>query len=485
MFPKVDIPTIYVSGKLDSNKNLEETNDIALEVSKILMDEKEHLGLKSISTLSGFRAIPSGQSEIGDNLFYIIAELKDLKPQNFVDEYITPYLSIDYDMETNPRDFENTEIIKVLNQKLSKLKNSYQMEDLAIFERRIGVKIDVEIAILAKNTEKIFYAIDKIESKLKEIKGLTSISNNAFLGLDEVKLQINRFGESLGITEKSLATSLSNLYLSNKKALSFDSENILDIVIEDIDKDNFERLKDSQIDIDGKKVFLRDIVNFITVKTLNSIDKRDFKQMKNVFVNVDSKIITANEVLEFIEPTLDELRAEGFKFKFFGEKERSDRLATDLKIATIVAIFSIFLALLYMFNSFRYSFMIISVIPFSILGVFIGHFIMGMNLTMPSIIGAFGLAGVVINDGIVMLDFLRKSISKDEILENASKRFRPIILTSLTTLIGLSTLIFFVSGQGKILQPIAISLGFGLAWGTILNLFYIPTLFSLYMKEKR
>jgi len=125
-----------------------------------------------------------------------------------------------------------------------------------------------------------------------------------------------------------------------------------------------------------------------------------------------------------------------------------------------------------------------SVIPFAFLGVLLGHFMLGLNLSMPSIIGMLGLSGVVINDGIIMIMNLKKAQNIEEIFHYAAKRFRPIILTSVTTLIGLSTLIFFPTGQAAIFQPMAVALGFGLAWGTVLNLLYLPVLYTI-LNEKR
>jgi multidrug efflux pump subunit AcrB len=128
--------------------------------------------------------------------------------------------------------------------------------------------------------------------------------------------------------------------------------------------------------------------------------------------------------------------------------------------------------------------MLLSVIPFSFLGVIVGHMLLDVNIGMPSLVGILGLSGVVINDGIIMLVTLKDAKSIDDIFRLSAKRFRPIILTSVTTLVGLSTLIFFPTGQAVIFQPLAISLGFGLAWGTILNLIYLPVLYTL-LNEKR
>ena len=123
--------------------------------------------------------------------------------------------------------------------------------------------------------------------------------------------------------------------------------------------------------------------------------------------------------------------------------------------------------------------MVMSVIPLSVLGALLGHKLLGMNLSMLSFIGILGLAGVVINDGIIMLDFLHGTHKSEEFFKRAKLRLRPIVITSVTTFLGLFTLIFYASGQAVILQPIAISIGFGLLWGTFLNLLYLPTLYAL------
>ncbi|MDQ1244777.1 MAG: hypothetical protein QG565_1117, partial [Campylobacterota bacterium] len=148
----------------------------------------------------------------------------------------------------------------------------------------------------------------------------------------------------------------------------------------------------------------------------------------------------------------------------------------------LLALFLIFLSLLLIFSKAKYAFMVMSVIPLSVLGALLGHKLLGINLSMTSIIGILGLAGVVVNDGIIMLDFLHGTHKLEEFLQRAKLRLRPIIITSLTTFLGFFTLIFYASGQAVILQPIAVSIGFGLVWGTVLNLIYLPTLYALVNK---
>ena len=169
----------------------------------------------------------------------------------------------------------------------------------------------------------------------------------------------------------------------------------------------------------------------------------------------------------------------GIDVNLLGEKEKSKQLKSDMKSSLILAMFLIFMTLLFIFSKVKYVLMVMSVIPFSVLGALLGHKLLGIPLTMPSIIGILGLAGVVINDGIIMLDFLHGTHESKEFFTRAKHRLRPILITSITTFLGLFTLIFYATGQAVILQPIAISIGFGLIWGTVLNLFYLPTLYAM------
>ena len=177
-----------------------------------------------------------------------------------------------------------------------------------------------------------------------------------------------------------------------------------------------------------------------------------------------------------------EVKESGVDVVLLGEKEKKEQLKSDMQKAIFLALFLIFISLLFIFSKVKYVLMVMSVIPLSVLGALIGHKLLGINLSMTSIIGILGLAGVVVNDGIIMLDFLHGTHKLEEFLLRAKLRLRPIIITSLTTFLGLYTLIFYASGQAVILQPIAVSLGFGLIWGTVLNLLYLPTLYALVNK---
>ena len=188
--------------------------------------------------------------------------------------------------------------------------------------------------------------------------------------------------------------------------------------------------------------------------------------------------MTSSEFLALIKTDLDTIKKQGIGVEVKGEEKENKKIQKEMMQAAIIAIFLIFIALIWMFNSISLSLFVLSIIPLSIFGVLLGHIIMGLNLTMPGMLGIVGLAGVVVNDGIIMIDFLRRADTHQEFIEKATLRLRPILLTSITTVLGLSTLILFASGQAVILQPMAISLGFGITWATVLNLLFLPLLFA-------
>ena len=225
-------------------------------------------------------------------------------------------------------------------------------------------------------------------------------------------------------------------------------------------------------------VKLKDICEFEKIESLERLVKDDGYTNFYVFANVNPSVITSSEVMDRISPIIEKLKKEGIKLKFKGEKEQKEALQTEMLLASGLAIALIFISILYLFNSIRETLIVMSVIPFSFLGVFIGHYIMGLNISLPSLIGALGLAGVIVNDGIIMMDTINNAKSKESIYSIAARRLRPIVLTSVTTILGLSSLMFFATGQAAAFQPLAVTLGFGLLWGTILNLFYLPTMYN-------
>jgi len=482
MFPTFDSSDIKISIKANENTSLKDAFKIVQQIEKELILKKDEFHIKGIDSVAGFRRDSGSNSENFPYVMYMSIELNKLKADNFLDKYITPNLSFYYDKAGRTRTLKSQQISILLKEFLEKnnYKEKYNLTDISVVERKVGpIKADIKIGLVSHNNELIVSSMDKLVLALKNIDGIKSVENSVRFGIDEIKLKVNSYGESLGITEASIGSYLSNMYLSRKKAVTFDDKEMLDIKIQSLNKDQYETFRTTKIPLgDGSKVDLYEVCDFKIVKSFEQLIKDNGEKNFYVYANVNPKKITSDEVVDKLQPILDEIKKSGVKLIFKGEAQKKKDLMRDMMFASILAMVLILLAMLYLFNSFRETAILMSVIPFSFLGVLIGHKLLGINLSLPSMIGGLGLAGVVINDGIIMMTYLKQATTLEEVFSRAQKRFRPIIITTVTTLIGMSSLIFFPAGQAVIFQPIAIALGFGLAWGTILNLIYLPVLYT-------
>lgn len=489
MFPKFDASDVKITLKANANTTLEEAFKIVSSIESDLLQKSDEFYIRNINSIAGYRKDVGNNTENFPYVMYMTVELQKLKAMNFLDKYITPVLSFQYDEEGRTRELESDNVsLKLKDFLIEKdYKNKFKLDEIEVLEKKVGpIKADIKIGIVTPNDQKAISAIERIDAELKKIKGIKSSSNSLKFGIDEIKVKVNPYGEQLGLTESFIGNYLSNLYLLKKKAVSFDEKEMLDIKIQSQNKDDYESFRNTKIPLpSGSYVTLYEVVELNTLKAFEQLLKDEGIKNFYVFANVNPDIITSTEVIAKIKPLLDELEKDGVKLVFKGEAEKKAELKRDMLLATVLALVLIMLSMLYLFNSFRETFIVMSVIPFSILGVLIGHQVMGLNLSMPSMIGALGLAGVVINDGIIMMTYLKKAKTIDEIFMRATKRFRPIIITTVTTIMGMMSLILFPSGEAVIFQPIAIALGFGLAWGTVLNLIYLPVLFTLTHKLRK
>ena len=488
MFPSFDASTITIAMKANVNTKTEESLKYLRAIEKDLYAQKDAFYIDHVGSVAGWRRDSAGNSETYPYVGQIHIELQKLKAQNFVDKYITPTLSFYYDKEGRTREEKSVVIAERLRTFLTQkgYKEKFHLSDLAIVEKKVGpIKSDLKIGLVSNNNQLVMKYADRLKKSLQSLPGIVSVNDAMNFGRDEIKLQVNSYGESLGLNERKLGLLLSNAFLERRMSLAFDNNTLLELKIRSKEKDSLDALKHFQIKLDnGSFVALNEIANFNTIRSFEKIIKDDAQTNFYIYANVNSAILTATEALDKIETILEEAKKEGIKIILKGEQEKKKELKSDMMMASSVAMLLIMLSLLYLFNSFRETFMMMSVIPFAFLGVIIGHLLLGLNLSMPSIIGMLGLSGVVINDGIIMLMNLKKAKNMEEIFYYAEKRFRPIILTSVTTVIGLSSLIFFPTGQAAIFQPMAVALGFGLAWGTVLNLLYLPVLYTILNPKK-
>jgi multidrug efflux pump subunit AcrB len=202
---------------------------------------------------------------------------------------------------------------------------------------------------------------------------------------------------------------------------------------------------------------------------------------------VDNAVANAEEIVIDVRNTvLADLVTDypGLTYNLEGEeKERSESMGSMMR-GFMLALLLIYTLLAIPFRSYLQPFIIMSVIPFGFVGAVIGHLIMGFNLSMLSIFGIVALTGVVVNDSLLLINFVNEKRREgteltQAVVESAQRRFRPIVLTSLTTSLGLTPIILEKSLQAQFLIPMAVSLGFGILFATLITLLLVPALYVI------
>lgn len=480
--PEFDSTQVYITGSIGVGKKIEQTEQIVFEIEKKLLNSLDFKNsISSVSSVTGMKLDGKNLPHYEEFYFHIFVNLHERAAENLFEKYINPYLSPKYDDSNMIRDLSAQEIEDELKKILDKEVKSNKFEELKIFVPQTGiVKNDVEIAVSGKKEETLI-AVEKLKNILANVQGVTNIADDSILGNYELKFKINSYGYSLGVTEELVLNQLRPFYFKGTYSKMFDKEGLIDIVFESEHKDILQSLDIFTINISNQKVLLKDVTEFIKIPAYSQIFKENNEQIISVTASLSN--ITSSELFEKIEVELNELKKD-VKLAIKGEQEENEKVKKEMAQAALIAIILIFMALIWMFDSIVKPLIILSTIPLSILGVLVGHVIMGINISMPSLIGMVGLAGVIVNDGIIMMDFIKKSKDLEDLVRYAKMRLRPILLTSITTILGLSTLIFFSSGQALILQPMAVSLGFGLLWATILNLYFVPMIYRIVYLRK-
>lgn len=482
--PDFDSTQIYITGSVGVGNKIEQTEQTVFELEKKLLNSLDFkTEVQSISSITGMKLDGQNQPQYEEFYFQIFVNLYERAPQNSFERYINPYLSPKYDDKDMIRSNSAQQMEKVVKEKLSRYINSGNFDELKVFVPKAGiVKNDLELAVSGES-EVVKKTALKLKEELAKISGVSNISDDALIGNYELKFKVNPYGYELGFSEESILSELRPLYFKGTYSKMFDDKGIIDIVFKSKNKDDLKSLNSFEVTVPGttQKVLLSQVAEFIKVPAYSQIFKENNKRITSVTASFTNT--TSSDVFEKLNPVLESLKGE-VNIDVKGEQEENEKVKKEMAQAALMAIILIFIALVWMFDSMIKPLIIISTIPLSILGVYLGHFIMGVNITMPSLIGMVGLAGVIVNDGIIMMDFIKKAKNIEELKEYAVLRLRPILLTSITTVLGLSTLIFFASGQALILQPMALSLGYGILWATVLNLYYVPMIYRLIYLRK-
>jgi len=392
-----------------------------------------------------------------------------------------------YLTESEQRNIPATEITSLWRKKVGEIPG---IESLTFTSNlmRLGANIDIQLA--HEDFAVLEKATDRIRTVLEEYDGIGDIKDTYARGKREIKIKLTPAARTLGITESDLGRQVRAAFYGAEALRLQRGRNEIKVMVRYPDADRRKLYSFETMRIrtpGGQEIPLVQAADIIEGYGFSEINRTDRKRVINISASVNAEKANAQEIIsELKKDLLPQLTSDypGLSWDMEGEeKERKDSLSSMLE-GFELALVAIFILLAIPFRSYSQPLLIMAAIPFGIVGAVMGHMIMGFNLSILSMFGLVALSGVVVNDSLLLIDKINDNrrngmLLRDAIVAAGTRRFRPIILTSLTTFFGLTPMILETSVQAQFLVPMAISLGFGILFATGITLLLIPTFYLI------
>jgi multidrug efflux pump subunit AcrB len=330
----------------------------------------------------------------------------------------------------------------------------------------------------------------ELQNHLREYEGVFDVSNSALSGGDEISLSIKPEAEALGITMSSLGRQVRQAFYGEEAQRIQRGRDELRVMVRYPleERRSVADLEDMMIRTPtGEEVPFYSVAEVSFGKAYSRITRLNRVRTVTVAGDIDPLVVEPGQVIRDISnnyiPGLLE-RHPGVEYGLEGSSREQSELLRKLAVASVAALFLIYALIAIPLHSYLQPLVIMSVIPFGAIGAVIGHLLMGMSISMFSLFGLIALAGVVVNDSLIMIDFINKAREegtpiRQAVIESGTKRFRAIFLTSVTTAAGLAPILFETSMMAAFVVPAAVSLAFGIVFATVITLFLVPSLYML------
>jgi len=355
---------------------------------------------------------------------------------------------------------------------------------------------DVSFRLQGKNADELKEVAGKLKAKLQSMEGVGDVNDSLQSATDEVQLDLKPLAYSMGLTLADVASQVSFSYygLEAQRILREGEEIKVMIRYPESERNSISNIQNARIITPtGAEVPLSEVAEVRLVDGVNRIRRENSNRTVNVWAAVNTDQVEpfaiAQEIRDTYLPSLLK-NYPGVKSNVAGrvqeEMDSADEQLRDFAISLMI----IFALLAIPLRSYSQPLIIMSVIPFGVVGAMFGHVILGMTMSGLSMFGIIAVAGIVVNDSLVMVDFVNKARAegmavKQAVMQAGAKRFRAILLTSITTFIGVMPIILETSLQAKIVIPMAVSLAFGVLFATVITLILIPCQYVALEDAKR
>ena len=343
----------------------------------------------------------------------------------------------------------------------------------------------INIQLSSKYMDDLIQAKNELKYQLLRFPGVFDVADNYNVGKEEISINLLPAAKNYGVSMMMVASQVRQAFYGLEVQTVQRGRNELKIILKypKDQRSSISHLENMMILApNGSTIPVRQVAQLEIGEGLSSIERKDRKRAINVTADVDLSISNGNEVIASITknilPTILK-KYNSVNYSLEGEQQEQGENLKSLGKNFLLAMIVVYMLLAIPFKSYFQPLVVMSSIPFGITGAVVGHILMGMNLSVLSMMGIVALTGVVVNDSLVMVDFINRyrdegNTIREAVLEAGPRRFEPIFLTSLTTFVGLIPLILEKSTQAKFMIPMAVSLSFGVLFATAITLLLVP-----------
>ena len=345
----------------------------------------------------------------------------------------------------------------------------------------------IDVRVKGTDLDRVTRAADDLKTRIDAYPGVTRLQSDLRPGKSEYRFRLKPEAEHLGLTVADIGRQLNRAYYGGEALRIQRGRDEIKIMVRNTAA---ERARLGDLDrvriraADGREVPLFAVAELETAPGYADITRVDGLRAVSVSGDVNTDAANANEIAADLAAThFPELRQRhpGVYFEFQGEKKDSNESIASLKIGFPIALVGIYVIIATIFRSYVQPLLIMLTVPFGVIGAVIGHQLMGIELSLMSLFGIVALAGVVVNDALVLIEAFNTNIAngmemREALLEAGKRRFRAVFLTTLSTVGGLTPMILEKDLQAQFLIPMALSIAAGVAFATLLTLLLLPGL---------
>ncbi|MEA1079951.1 efflux RND transporter permease subunit [Marinobacter qingdaonensis] len=392
-------------------------------------------------------------------------------------------------IELVPSDQRSVRNPQFINEWRNRLALPAGLDNLSISERQAGPPgRDVNVRMTGDDAEALKAAAEALSQALSTLPGVLDVEDDMPWGREQLIYQVSPYGEALGLTTADLGRQLRAAFDGRIAQIYQDGRDEVEVRVQ-LPQDQRERLSTlSQLTVrvpDGRFVPLTQVMNLDHRQGFEALRHADGKLAVEVTSGLNTQVSTTDQILDSLQAeALPEIASRyNVRYSFEGRAADQRETLADMQTGLIIGLGLMYVVLVWVFASWSLPVIVMAIIPFALVGALLGHWLMGLQLTILSLFGLFGLSGIVVNNAIILVAFYNQQRQKglgitEALNEAAVQRVRAVLLTSLTTIGGLLPLLFETSLQAQFLIPMATSIAFGLGLSTMLVLLVIPALLS-------